>query len=482
MIFGFVQKQYSCLYKFLSISFAPVLAATTLSVWLICSSCGSTNQQAGGVIIFRDVHVISMENNQLLENQSVVVNNGRIEKIGPSSVIKIKDDQQFVDGSGKYLMPALSDIHIHLPKNRNLGQLRNTLKLLLAHGITLGRNMAGAPYQRAMLDQLSQENIPYPDLIMGSPFFRGGEFNSTDELIDSARSYASQNFDFLKVHSHLTQAEFDTLASIAAAVNLQLEGHIPKSKGLVLALTHGNYSIIDHLDGFFQELSTSEIDLSVEEHGYYGELLASQLDLSKMPNLITKIKEKDLALVPTQNLVRLWYEDLSDSLLGNYDNIEYIHPSYVVRWNSILITARKRLQGNQALASLILENRDSILRSLFYAGIPILCGSGSYEVNIIPGFSLLEEMLVLEKVGFTPYEVLQTTTSAVGNWYNMERGKIKEGWVADFILLNENPLENLSALKDLAGLFTKNAWLNETTLKGYLAEVADDLNASKKHN
>jgi len=113
-------------------------------------------------------------------------------------------------------------------------------------------------------------------------------------------------------------------------------------------------------------------------------------------------------------------------------------------------------------------------------GVPILCGSGSYEVNIIPGFSLTDELIALNNAGLSKYEALQSATSRVADWYGLKQGRIEPGRPAELILLDKNPLEDLNTLRNITGLFTKNQWLARSQLDQMLKDVKDDLAPSRQ--
>jgi len=433
------------------------------------------------ITVIRDVNILTLNNEEILQRHTVVIKDSVVIDIASKSEHESYPDAIVIDGGNKFLMPALCDMHVHLPKSNNIRSHRNTLKLLLAHGITFARNMSGYYRNHDLLIELGREPIPYPKLVLGSPFFQGnGHFQSAAQLADSARSYALAGFDFFKVHSWLSAAEFDSLVGVAKSTNLFLEGHVPKSKGFGAAIATGRYRIIDHLDGFFQELSGAPTGVSVEEVGFYGELHINQVDMAKLPQLGIEILNRDIGIVPTQNLVRVWYQDISDSLLGNYDHIEYISPNYVVLWNTILNTQRGRLKDNQTVATSIVSARDSIIKTLHAMGVPILCGSGSYEVNIIPGFSLTDELIALNNAGLSKYEALQSATSRVADWYGLKQGRIEPGRPAELILLDKNPLEDLNTLRNITGLFTKNQWLARSQLDQMLKDVKDDLAPSRQ--
>src|SRR5690348_14155621 len=159
-------------------------------------------------IVIRNVNVVSMTSPKVLEKQNVIVRDGVIESVS-TRLAKMPDGTKVVDGTGKFLMPGLAEMHGHVPPaNAPNGATEDTLFLYVANGITTVRGMLGHPGQLELREQSRRGEIVAPNLYLAGPSFNGNSVNSPQEAIDKVRAQKAEGWDLLKVHPGLTRAEY----------------------------------------------------------------------------------------------------------------------------------------------------------------------------------------------------------------------------------------------------------------------------------
>src|SRR5687768_77756 len=171
-----------------------------------------------GTIVIRNVNVVSMTSPKVLEKQNVIVRDGKIESVS-TKLAKMPAGTKVVDGTGKYLMPGLAEMHGHVPPaNAPNGATEDTLFLYDASGITTVRGMLGHPGQLELREKSKKGEIVAPNLYLAGPSFNGNSVNSPEEAVAKVRAQKQEGWDLLKVHPGLTLAEYDAMAKTAREV------------------------------------------------------------------------------------------------------------------------------------------------------------------------------------------------------------------------------------------------------------------------
>ncbi|MEP0463395.1 MAG: hypothetical protein ABJD55_18335, partial [Flavobacteriaceae bacterium] len=171
-----------------------VITAVLISVGLLALIVFSTKKSqnsvelvSGKVTAFVNVNVIPMTGNEVLPNQTVVISDGRITMIAPANTIEFDDDAAIIDGTGKYLLPGLAEMHGHVPptdppanapRYMNMTYVENTLFLYTAAGITTVRGMLGWPNQLELKNKVASGEMVGPNLYLAGPSFNGNSINS----------------------------------------------------------------------------------------------------------------------------------------------------------------------------------------------------------------------------------------------------------------------------------------------------------------
>jgi imidazolonepropionase-like amidohydrolase len=410
------------------------------------------------ITAFVNVNVVPMDRERVIENQTVIVRDGRIAEIGPANKIKVPDGATRIDGAGKYLMPGLAEMHGHIPPpNAPKAYTEAVLFLYVANGITTVRGMLGAPNQLELRDRANRGEIVAPTLYLAGPSFNDRSVNSPEQAVSMVRQQKQEGWDLLKVHPGLTRDEYDAMAKTAREVGIRFAGHIPADVGLIHALEMGQETI-DHVDGYIEYLNGD----------------AGPVDEAKLADVARRTKAAGAWIVPTMALweTLIGYADL-DSLAA-MPELKYAPPQQVEQWKTAHRNRLNQPNFDRKKAELIAKNRMRILKALHDGGVRMLLGTDAPQQFSVPGFSIHREMAHMVRCGFTPYQIIQSGTKNVGDYYKDKDnfGAIEAGKRADLILVEANPLKDVASVARRAGVMARGRWLPESEIRRKLDEIA----------
>lgn len=411
-------------------------------------------------IVFTNVHVVPMDEEQVLKDHAVVISDDRITAVVPMDGFQPPQDATLIDGEGRYLLPGLSEMHGHVPPRQSeqfpQRYLDDTLFLYLAGGVTTVRGMLGHDDQLQLKDEVASGTRLGPTLYLAGPSFNGNSVQSPEQARQMVQQHSEAGWDLLKVHPGLELEEFTALAEEAERLGMPFAGHIPQSVPLDRAMELG-IRTIDHLDGYLEFIDARDRVASDEE-------LRSLAELTK---------QSGVGVVPTQALWATLIGAADPEQLSQYDEVRYMPQSVVNGWQRYLDNAAESRYYSGESAAVHQQNRQRLLQILHQEGVEILMGTDAPQVYSVPGLGLKHELAMMEAAGLTPYEVLRTGTVAVGQYFQDQDtfGQIRPGHRADVLLLADNPLLNLSTLSHPEGVLVRGRWLDRDELDQGLAEI-----------
>lgn len=438
--------------------FSLLLAAGFTSVGT-CSDSVVGLVAAEDVVAFVGVTVIPMDQERVLADQTVLVEGDRIITVGPASAVSIPATATVVDGTGRYLMPGLAEMHGHIPPpNQPESEIRNTLFLYLANGITTVRGMLGYDGQLELREQAARNELDSPTLYLAGPSFNGSSVSSPAQAAEKVRRQVQEGWDLLKIHPGLSLAEYDSMAVVAQKQSIDFGGHVPADVGLEHAIAMGQLTF-DHLDGYVEYLFSHNADA---------------VDTSALADIVQQTIDAKAWVVPTMVLWETLYSVSDLDALNAFPELQYVSAGVKASWErqyrQRLSNPQFDLEQNQR----VIDARMQVLAALHEADAGILMGTDAPQQYSVPGFSLHREMARMEDAGMSPYDVLVTGTRNVGAYFSAwdTFGLVAEGHRADLILLDENPLTDLNNVADRAGVMVRGQWYPEDVIQSRLAEIS----------
>jgi imidazolonepropionase-like amidohydrolase len=423
--------------------------------------------------VFINVNLIPMAAEEILSARTVIVTDGRIEAIGEVEDTPVPDDAVIIDGTDRFLMPGLSEMHGHVPSMTSDG-LDRVLQLYVANGITTVRGMLGEESHLEMRRALKENKLLGPRLFTSGPSFNGRSVTSPERAISMVEQQHAAGYDFLKIHPGLTRDEFDAMAATADRVGIRFAGHVPEDVGIDRALEAG-IATIDHLDGYMESLLRPHDDPSGGLSGLFGVFIADQADESKIGDIVAATVEAGTWNVPTDSLFRHWASaELDPEDMVDWPEMKYMPADTVARWHRAKRELLDDANYHPATAARAIAIRQKLILELHRNGAGLLLGSDSPQIFNVPGFAIHRELEYLVDAGLTPFEALQTGTANPAKFFGKsgEFGVVQTGAEADLILLDANPLDDISNTRRIHGVMIRGRWLPRNELDELLDGLA----------
>ncbi|MDX1741753.1 MAG: amidohydrolase family protein, partial [Rhodothermales bacterium] len=393
--------------------------------------------------------VVPMDSERVLRNHTVLVEGDRIVAVGPTAEVEIPEEAKVVDGTGRFVIPGLAEMHGHIPSPQQSQEfIDDVLFLYVANGVTTVRGMLGFDGQLALKDRVLSGEAVGPTLYLAGPSFNGGSVSSAEEAERKVRKQAEEGWDLLKIHPGVPLEAYERMAETARELGMRFAGHVPEEVGLLHALEMGQETF-DHIDGYTAFLRSAERDVTDEE----------LRDISK------KTQEAGAWVVPTMALWETLWGTADLEVLSSYDELKYMPSAMVDGWKNNV--RRRAGQTNPEAAGRVIETRMRLLKVMQEEGVGILFGTDAPQLFSVPGFSVHREVTRMVDAGLTPYEILVSATRNVGDYFaNEDRfGTLAEGQRADMLVLEADPLADISNLKDRAGVVLRGHWLPESEIQ-----------------
>jgi imidazolonepropionase-like amidohydrolase len=451
-----------------------------VSVGYIFAQAPNNNQTADktAVFAFVDVNVIPMDSERAVRNQTVVIRNGRIVAMGAAKRVSVPQGAVKIYGRGRYLIPGLADMHVHLEYFDRDAQLL----LFLANGVTTVRNMDGRPNilewrQRVVNGTLLAPTIFTAGAILeGKPPFRND--NRVVETVAQAEAAVAEQkkagYDFIKVYHTLDPAIYEAIVGAAKKHGLSVAGHVPRSVGLPGALA-ANQKSIEHIDGFIDEIEADDSPLK-NQRSWLKRYFAIKIDDGKIRGVAEATRLAKVWNVPTlveKRLSALSADELRIRL--EQPELKYLPPETVKIWSASNAQITGRMSAND-FASLAMgeKTRNRFVKLLHDGGARLLVGTDTPNAFVVPGFSVVEELQNFVEAGLTPYQAIKAATKDAAEFLGAsnEFGTISVGMSADLILVEGNPLESVANLKQSAGVMVRGRWLTTSDLQKQLDALA----------
>ncbi|MDH4053895.1 MAG: amidohydrolase family protein [Gammaproteobacteria bacterium] len=438
---------------------------TTVLVCLIAAA------RAGAeTTVFVNVNIVPMNTDEVVAQQSLVVIDGRIAQLGHVDAVPVPKGARVVDGTDRYLMPGLAEMHAHVTST-DPAQIDRLASLFVANGITTIRGMLGQARHLELRDKLASGEIFGPRLTTSGPSFSGRSVSGVADVVQKVHEQKAAGYDFIKIHPGLSLDEFQALATTANKIGMSFAGHVPAAAGVQVALQY-RMTTIDHLDGYFAALLPPESPGSGGYGGFFDVLLADQIDIDRVAEIVAATKQAGTWNVPTEVLVEQLIDDTPVSELKSRPEMRYVSAATVKDWVAQKEAQRNDRDFSPETAARGIELRRRLIRELYRAGAGLLLGSDAPQTFNVPGFSTHRELQALVAAGLTPYAALRTGTVEVARFLGSNGGIVAVGKDADLVLLDANPLTDIRNSRRIHGVMLRGVWYPAAVLDEKLERYA----------
>jgi imidazolonepropionase-like amidohydrolase len=419
-----------------------LLAATLL--------LGIATTSAAEPIAIAHVTVVNTQTGALQRDSTVVIDGQRIVRVGDGAPPK---GSRVVDGRGKFLIPGLWDMHVHLSWTS-----ASALPVLVANGVTGVRDLGGALSELdGWRGRIEAGTLTGPRIIRVGPILNGKSFNRYQFVPGNAvetravgRFLKFLGVDFLKVHRRMERDSYFALVDEAKKIGMQVVGHIPMTVSPEEASDAGQ-ATIEHVATLFEgTFSTAIGDAPVVP-------AMQQWRAKDADALFARFVKNGNAFDPT--------------LIAYFPRPEQLESPYIA--SSFKAEAAKRPASTPeelaAARAMYAEFRE-VVRAATRAGVTIVAGS-DIAATRVPGFTLHEELAELVASGLTPLQSLQAATLNPAKVMNRaaDFGVIEAGKISDVVLLDANPLDDIHNTTRIAAVVANGKLLQRKELDALLA-------------
>ncbi len=437
-------KQTTRIYKHAILLFLVLIGFTPFA------EAGGGTGQIKQKIAFINCNILPMDSNYVLQNYRILIEDGKIVEISKHSNLNL-ETYTVIDLKGKYILPGLIDMHTHIFDKSDLTNY-------LSYGVTTVRNMMGMPAHLRWKSNILKGKLIGSNLITAGPTINGNygkkapithlRLNSKSNIKEIISEQKLKGYDFIKIYNGITEAHFDEIMKYAKEQNLSVVGHPPLSVSRTKLLS-SDLETFEHIEQVYNVLQKYEFyDNQVDS-------IANDFVTYKKPIVITlKV-----------------FDNIYDAVVKKDTNINNIPLKQI---NPLIRYMGKKqlshyVNASKGLSNHIIIKRQDLSKMLKIYNtkkVPFLVGTDTGPCLTVPGLSLHDELELLKSEGFDNFDIIQAATYLPKNilYKKKEYGKLLVGSTADFIIVNNNPIENLSTLRNPKGVYLNQTYYNESDM------------------
>lgn len=452
-------------------------------------------------LLIQGVQVLSPDGRTFIPDQNVSIDNGlivSIDSVPPAPAKPVKT----IDGAGRYLIPGLTDAHVHLFKSPN------DLLLYIANGVTQIRELIGEEDHLKWKQQIEAGRIG-PDMYVASPRLGSfemmeGWFMSWSQGFDNipnaemaqkaVKAYAEKGYDGIKIYSQLNSESYHALCEAAAAIGMPVMGHVPFTTPLA-DIYRSSQSEISHFEEVMNALNREFDYFNADKAEEYLAFVDSRCE-DVANNLIKHDIYVTSTMWGTENIVRHKF-DLEQFL--SEVQLAYVNPG-LAEWSAMVprgglgwLPAVNRFQLPDDLTEEQIAGRRKhwetyakaeqlIASRLIKSGVKIMAGTDASLPLIVPGFSLHDELESLHHAGMSKAQVLRSATVVPAEWMGTNTGSIEAGRKANLLLLDQNPMEDIRNTRTINTVILNGRVLDRDMLDRMLAAVRQANDSSRRED
>jgi imidazolonepropionase-like amidohydrolase len=452
-----------------------IIASLLLLSTLLLAGGRTDSQQKA--LVLTHLTIIDSTGGPPKPDMTVVITGDRITDLGEAGKVSVPQGGRIIDASGKFLIPGLWDMHVHWYN-------RDTLTLFTANGVTGIRQMFGNPNLLRWRDEIAKGSLQGPRMVVASPIIDGPQpvwpssisVHNEAEGRKAVTGVKKWGADFAKVYSLLPREAYFGIADEARKQGLSFEGHVPFTVSAAEA-SDASQKSIEHLTGIILACSDKEAELRSELLKGDSPAARSLADMKALETFSAK-KEAELFArfikngtwqCPTLTVRRSnAYRD--DPSFRNDGRLTFIPRQILERWSRRM---GNRSEESYANAKRLFQKEVEVVGDMRRAGVLLLAGTDTGNPFCFPGFSLHEELALFVKAGLTPTESLRAATLNPAKFFGLDQtlGTIERGKIADLVLLEANPLEDIRNTQRINAVITNGRFYDRKALDKMLAQA-----------
>ncbi|SMC80392.1 amidohydrolase family protein [Moheibacter sediminis] len=449
-----------------------------ISLFLVIpfSVCAQKKSDQSVEIAITNVNIIPMTiNNHVIYNATVLIKDNYIQSINN----EIPDGVKIINAKGKWLIPGLIDMHVHLPSDVNtkpkfpteapdiVFEVQDIMTLFVTNGVTTIFNL------NANLESFSQRKEIQKGCVLGpriavAALIDGGEgngrrANTPEQGRQTVRIAKAEGFEFIKLYSKLNIETYKAIIDEANKQGLKTVGHIPN-----VFQNDLKGAFVPHFD---MVAHAEEFSKSAKDFNY-----AEALSFAKIA------KENGTWVTPTLTAME-WIADQTNSLerLESLTTLAYVHPLLQSKWLTSNSYNKNSTPETIAYFKKLVEFQKLLVKAFKESGVPVTAGTDAGVSGVVSGFSLHDELVLLVEAGMTPEEALVSATRLPAIWLGLDSkiGTVEVGKLADLILLDENPLDKIKNISKISGVIVNGQLIEKDKINEMLSELATKNNTLK---
>jgi hypothetical protein len=469
-----------------------VRVLTSALMALLAPPCAAQEKSA---LALTHVAVVNVADGSVKPDMTVLVRGSRIRAVGPTTTVSVPEAAVVVNAAGKFLVPGLWDMHVH-----SAARVAWHFPLMVAHGVTGVRNMhttadTALELTRSVKRRLATGELIGPRFLANGPIVDGDPsvwegavlVRTPAEARAVVDSLAARGADFIKVYDNLSRDAYFAIADQARRRDIPMVGHVPfrirpeeaaragqRTDEHASGLSFGCSTRADSIRAGSVRLAGRASSMSFVESLVAGFRLERALydtrDPSRCAATIDAYRRNGVAVVPTLVIAR--NPNYPELVLSDTASMRFIPEALRREWEGLAgpgvgDTLRPLLRPTMRPR---LEN----VKQLNAAGVLILAGTDLGNPLLVPGVSLHQELELLVEAGLTPLEALRSATLNPARFLAAtdSLGTIESGKLADLVLIEANPLENIANTRKIAAVVLDGRYFDRRALDDLLARTA----------
>jgi imidazolonepropionase-like amidohydrolase len=438
------------------------------------------------MLVVTGVTVVDVRTGTLAPDSVVVIDGNRITDVAPAKQARHPRNAPSVNARGMFLIPGLWDMHVHLifgdwfPLAQEI-----SLPLFIANGVTGVRDMGSElDIVQNWRNDIEAGRLPGPRILTSGPMLDGPKprFPSSIAVATAedgrraVRELARRGVDFIKLQSLIPRDAVFAIAEEAKKQGIPFAGHVPDSVR-ASEMSEAGQKSFEHLIGVFEGSAPPQIEDEFLKGAKGPGLFLKNYDAARAASLAALLEKNHTWQCPT--LVWERGGNLMDEADFAHDaRAKYVSASWKDKtWKSFEEQIIREFNTDDlATRKRFVEKELEVVNLLHKAGVAFLAGTDTPPgVYIFPGFSLHEELERFVAAGFTPLEALQTATLNPARFFGQEEsaGAVEKGKLADLVLLEANPLEDIRNTKKIAAVVANGRFYSRKELDKLLAGVEE---------